>query len=193
MRFRLTAEAPGRARLFNVALDQNRLTAAFRVHHGDLATLEGPPRPLPDRLRVRMDLSTKSGLFRVGVEDLEAAAALTVTPEERTIALAFQQEPHWLLPLLVHPFLRSSLRRPFQAGGARLAYALHAGEEQTTITREYSLVVKESWIVRWLGGFVGGAVSDFRRSAEAESDRFTSEGLAALRDDVVEIVLSPRS
>jgi hypothetical protein len=35
-----------------------------------------------------------------------------------------------------------------------------------------------------MGGLTATAVSDFRRNAEAESDRFTSEGLNALKQDV---------
>jgi len=51
-----------------------------------------------------------------------------------------------------------------------------------------ALRVQESWIIRWLGGVSDKAVSDFRRGAEAEADRFSRECLYALRDDVVTVL-----
>jgi hypothetical protein len=45
-------------------------------------------------------------------------------------------------------------------------------------------VVRETWILRWLGGMTSTAVDEFRRAAEAEADRFHRECLLALRDDL---------
>ena len=50
--------------------------------------------------------------------------------------------------------------------------------------------MRETWILRWLGGMTSTAVSEFRRGAEAEADRFHRECLLALRDDLA--ALAPR-
>jgi hypothetical protein len=47
--------------------------------------------------------------------------------------------------------------------------------------------IRESWIVRWLGGFAGKALDDLR-VAEAEADRFTLECLTAVREDLVSLL-----
>ena len=48
--------------------------------------------------------------------------------------------------------------------------------------------VRESWIVKWLGGASATAMSDFRSGAESESDHYSRECLYALRDDVVTLL-----
>jgi hypothetical protein len=52
------------------------------------------------------------------------------------------------------------------------------------LARHYRARVRESWILRWLGGMTSSAVEVFRRGAEAEADRFHRECLLALRDDL---------
>ena len=46
----------------------------------------------------------------------------------------------------------------------------------------------KSWIVRWMGGRSNEAMSDFRKGAEVEADRYSQECLYALRDDVVTLL-----
>ena len=58
----------------------------------------------------------------------------------------------------------------------------------TELVREFRFRVRESWIIRWLGGRGDEAVSDFRKGAEVEADRYNQECLYALRDDVVTLL-----
>ena len=101
----------------------------------------------------------------------------------------FAEEPDWRLPFLIKPFIRGSLRYPFEEEGMTLGFALRRHSDGSTrLVRDYRVRVQESWIIRWLGGLSDKAVSDFRRGAEAEADRFNRECLYAVRDDVVTIL-----
>jgi hypothetical protein len=157
----------------------------LRLRGGSLAPLDGPPRAVPDRLQVRVDLSSRRGLFGAGFEGLEADVELMGGATEKGFVAHFTRVPSWGLPPLAEPLLRRPLRRPFEGQGALLRYAI-SESSPTRLIREYRLSVQESWILRWLGGFMGGSVEEFRREAEAEADRFSGEVFWALRDDVME-------
>jgi hypothetical protein len=164
----------------------NRLDLRFRVFRGALGPLLGPPRPMPDRLRATTTFSVTSGVFRVGVENLVAEVGLVSSSSERGFRAAFMREPDWQLPFLAKPLLRAPLRRPFQGPGALFAMRVSETPEGVTLVeRQYRFAVRESFIVRWLGGFGGGMATVFRAGAEAEADRFMGECLWALRDDLV--------
>lgn len=171
---------------WTIEAEQMRLTLRLRTMDGRLVPLEGDDRRrVGDRLRLGVDYSTKQGLFRVGVRDLVADVALVREPHTKAMIARFQEQPDWRLPFLIEPLMRGSLRHPFEEGGIEVAWSLRgAGDGPTLAVREYRLRVRESWIVRWLGGLSDQAVSEFRRGAEAESDRFSRECLLALRDDV---------
>src|SRR5262249_24683527 len=140
--------------------------------------------------QVWVDVSEKRGIFGVGFEGLQADVERLSGPAERAIAAHFTRAPSWGLPPLAEPLLRRPLRRPFEGSGALLRYAVREGSP-TSLVREYRLVVQESCILRWLGGFMGGSVEEFRREAEAQADRFSGEVLWSLRDDLVEAVRQP--
>src|SRR5262245_15110191 len=128
-------------------------------------------------------------MFRYGVQDLEADVRVVGRPGERRFEAVFGQEPGWVIPFLVKPFLRSSLRRPFEGEGASLAYALREnGSGMTVVSRDYRVAVKESWLVRWLGGNTSEAAASYRVGAEAEADRFSADALLALRADVIRLL-----
>ena len=61
-------------------------------------------------------------------------------------------------------------------------------EGPTELVREFRFRVRESWIIRWLGGRGNEARSDFRKGAEIEADRYNQECLYALRDDVAALL-----
>jgi hypothetical protein len=187
-RFHLVvADAKG-APFWELSSGDNRLSLRFRVFHGALGPLDGPPRPLPDHLRATASASVKSGMFRVGADDLVADVVLARSSEEKAFRAAFTREPQWQLPFVVKPFLRAPLRRPFQGEGASLSFHLRETPEGVTLLdREYRFAVRESWVVRWLGSFGAGMTSVFRAGAEAEADRFMGECLWALRDDLVAV------
>jgi len=176
---------------WDLAARDARFTIQLRVHGGDLAPLDAPPRPIPGRLRVRTALSSKTGAFRTGVHDLDVDVELVRRLEERGFVARFRKPPNWDLPFLVPLLLRPALRRPFEGDGATLSFAAVApGNEATLLTRHYRVAVKENWILRWLGGFAASAVNQFRRG-EAEADRFSAEALLALRDDVLALIDKP--
>jgi hypothetical protein len=169
----------------------NRFRLQLRVLRGNLAPWQGAPRALPDRLRVVTDVSAKMGLFRVGVRRLEGDVVLVRTPSRKAFIASFTHAPEWDLPFLIEPFLRSSLRRPFEGEGAQLGFGIESNSAGVTLlTRDYRIAVKESRIVRWLGGLGGDALSEFRRGAEAEANRFVGEALSALRQDVLALMES---
>jgi hypothetical protein len=184
IRFRSVADDQAGARWWEAEGHGERTTVRLRVHAGGLAPLEGPPRPLPDRWRVRTDVSTKMGLFRLGVQDLDADVWLTREPRQWAFAARFRAAPDWQLPFLVEPLLRGSLRRPFEGEGVLFAVAAREDGARMLLARDYRLAVRESWIVRWLGGLAGTAMTEYWRGAEEEADRFSGQFLEALRRDV---------
>jgi len=191
-RFRLVVADTNGAPFWEFESRDSRLHLRFRVFRGTLGPLDGPPRPMPDRLRARAAASVKSGPFRVGAEDLVAEVTLRRTSTEKSFRATFTVEPSWQLPFLAKPILRAPLRRPFQEEGARFSMSVReTAEGGTFLDREYRFVVRESWVVRWLGSFGGGMATVFRAGAEAEADRFMGEGLWALRDDLVALAASP--
>jgi hypothetical protein len=165
-----------------------RFGARLRASGGALSPRVGPPRRIPRRLAVTVDLSTRAGLFRVGLERLEAAVETYVSPRGRGFVARFRSEPQWVLPFVIRPLMRSSLRRPFEGEGAFLEGAiLEGGGTQTLLMRDYQVAVRESWIVRWLGRFIGGAVSAFQGPAEQEADQLVAQVLLALRADLLSL------
>ena len=101
----------------------------------------------------------------------------------------YRQEPEWRLPFLIKPFLRGSLRYPFEGPGSSASYAVRESTDgPTELVREFRFRVRESWIVRWMGGRSNEAMSDFRKGAEVEADRYSQECLYALRDDVAALL-----
>jgi hypothetical protein len=160
-------------------------TVRLRIRDGSLVPLDGPAdRRLPERLHTRADLSTRIGRFEVGAERLAADLALTRTAGEKSLSARFLKEPDWRLPFLVETFLNSPLRYPFETPGSELEWAVRATDSGTLLVRRYRARLRETWILRWLGGKVDGAVGDFRRGAEREADLYYRASLLALRDDL---------
>ena len=162
----------------------------LRVANGNLAPLRGPPDRMPDHLHVRIDAATRTFIFHVGLANLIGDVTLTRTPNEHAFTATFRKEPDWQLPPLVETMLKAPLQRPFQGPGASLTFDIRDGqahEAPSVIFREYDLTVRESRIMRWLGGLGDAAVEDFRTGAETEFDQFAGETLSALRADVAQL------
>ncbi len=174
--------------IWSLAVAQRRATLLLRVREGRAVPAGTRTEGQSGVIRVALDYSTRAGPFRVGVRKLEADLELVSTSDEKAFSASFRREPEWRLPFLIRPFLRGSLRRPFEGAGASLRYGLARRDDVTSLERDYRLAVKESWILRWIGGLSSTAVTDFRRHAEAESDRFTAEGLHALRRDLEDLL-----
>ncbi len=156
----------------------------FRVHDGSLAPLNAPPRRIPDTFHLRTDVLAKLSIFTVGVRALQGDVTLSRAPREKSYTVRYHQEPDWKLPPLVATFLRSPLRRPFDGEGIVLRYAIRdsVGSE-TLLIRDYRIAVRESAIVRWLGGAGNSQLSEFRKGAETEEERFIGEVARALQAD----------
>jgi hypothetical protein len=185
MRFHLSV-GDAQARFWELDVFEGRIALELHVQSGRLVPLAGPPRPMPWPLRATTAFSTDSGLFRIGFRHLEAEVDLVSSRQQAGFAARFQRTPDWDLPFVVQPFLRGSLRRPFEGQGARLAFGLVAPDEgPSLLTRDYRVAVRESGLMRWLSDFAGGTVMDFRSTAEAEFDRYAGEVLEALHQDLL--------
>jgi hypothetical protein len=165
----------------------NLWTIRLRLRDGSLVPLDGPAdRRLPSHLRASGDYATRMGRFEVGAARLAAHVALTRTPAEKGLSARFLEEPDWRLPFLVSLLLRGPLRYPFEGPGSEVEWAAReAPGNGTLLVGHYRARVQETWILRWLGGMTSNALSEFRRGAEEEADRFHRDCLLAVRDDLV--------
>lgn len=185
MRGTLLVADPGGAAWWTLEAGDNLWTVRLRLRDGSLVPLEGPAeRRLPGRLRATADYVTRMGRFEVGARRIAADLELTRAPGEKGLSARFREEPDWKLPFLAEALLDDPLRYPFEEPGSEIAWAAREGSGGTVLTGLYRARVRETWILRWLGGMVGGAVDEFRRGAETEADRFNRECLLALRDDL---------
>ncbi len=168
----------------------NLWTLRLRVKNGSLVPLVGTAaRGLPERFRVEGDYETKVGIFGVGLRRLVARVELVRTSTEKGFVAHFTDQPQWELPFLVAPLLRGSLTHPFENPGSEFGLSLRQRPgAPLLLAGHYRYRVRESWIVRWLGGAANNSVSDFRRRAEGESLRYNSRCLLALRDDVAALL-----
>jgi hypothetical protein len=181
----IAGDAAGRA-WWTLDASQSLWTLRLRTRGGSLVPLEGPPDArIPGDLRVTVDYETRMGRFRVGARRLAAELTLVRTPAEKGFVARFLAEPEWDLPFLVEPLLHGPLRHPFEAPGSEAGFS--AREQPggpTRLVRHFRARVRESFILRWLGGLTSSAMSDFRAGAEAELDAWARECLLAVRDDL---------
>jgi hypothetical protein len=131
------------------------------------------------------------GRVGVGAQNIAADVSLTRTPAEQGLSARFLEEPDWQLPFLVETLLNSPLRFPFEAPGSEVDWAVRETPGGTLLTGFYRARVRETWVLRWLGGMMGNAITEFRSGAEIEVDRYLRDCLLALRDDLVAIAASP--
>jgi hypothetical protein len=169
-------------------------TLRLRVRDGSLVPLWGAAdRRLPGRFRIVGDYHTKMGMFGVGLRHLVARVELTRAPGEKGLSARFTDEPEWELPFLAEPLLAGALSHPFENPGSEVGLSVRrAAGGPTLLTGRYRYRVRETWILRWLGGLTSDAVSDFRSGAEDESLRYNARCLLALRDDVGALVARER-
>jgi hypothetical protein len=185
-RYRLRLQDGSGATWLDASGSDNVFSVRYRVRDGQLLALNGIARPLPDSLQINVDASAKFMIFRVGVTRLIGDFAFVRSDEERGWAMHFRHEPDWHFPLAVNHLISTSLRHPFEGEGitVRISVRDHPGS-QALLSREASVSVQESAIVRWLGGLGNSAMSDFAGRAETEENRYLFEVLSALRTDFV--------
>ena len=193
-RYRFTLRDRRGATYFDAEGDDEFVRVRLRTRGGRLVPLTGAPTAMPDSLELRIDASTRFKIFTVGVTKLVGDFVLSRDAGERAWTMRFRREPDWHFPLAVRQLIRSPLRRPFEGDGIlfRLALRSAPGATTTLLDRDLDFVVRESAIVRWLGGLGSGAMSDFAGKAEVEENRFIAEVLNALRADI-DAVLAPGS
>lgn len=181
--WRLTMDDVDGARWLDARGDGMRAALRLAAADGRLAPLDAPPRPMPDSLRVTLDLGTHIALFDVGVEHMRGTLLFIRAPHERGWLLRFDEAPEWKLPLAVGHLLRGSLARPFEPPGMMLRItARDSAGAETLLTRGVHVAVRESAIIRWLGALGSSAADDFV-PADAEQDRWLRELLQALQRD----------
>jgi hypothetical protein len=144
---------------------------------------------MPRALTIRLDMSMRILLFRVGWTEMTGEFNIIETPNERGWGMRFAKEPEWRLPPSVGYLLKSPLRRPFQGNGipVRISIKDNPGS-QTLLNRQASLVVRESGILRFLNRLSGTAVGDFLGPSEREANRFNADAFRALRADVTALL-----
>ena len=143
---------------------------------------------MPGTLRASMDYSTRMGRFAIAASRLAADVALTATPVEKSFIAHFRQEPDWELPFLAKTLLGGPLSYPFEAPGSEAGWGALETPAGMQLYRQFRVRVKETWILRWLGGMTNRAMSEFRTGAEEEAERYYASCLFAVRDDLAELV-----
>jgi len=188
-RMRITLRDPQGPAFFELDARDGMLSLRMRAKRGELVALTGPERPMPDSLEIRMDAFVKFMLFTVGFSDMAGDFTMLRPEHDRGWVIRFRQEPNWRFPLFAAKMLRSPLRRPFEGEGIVLRIGVRdAPGEPAMLYRRGSVAVRESTILRWLGGLGFTAMNDFMGKAEEEENRFNASVLYALRDDAVELL-----
>ena len=173
------------ARWFDGRLRDGVLAIRFRTRDGRLLALDGPARPMPDSAEVLAEAYERFLIFDVGVSEMVGDFHMVRTPTVRGWAMRFGKAPRWHLPLAVRHLIAGPLDRPFQSDGIVFNVVLRDDGAQTLLVRQLDVSVKESAIVRWLGGLGFRAMDDFAGRAESEENRFLADALLALRADLV--------
>ncbi len=181
------------ARWLEMRLADDRLTIRLRTRaDGELLALEGPARPMPDTVQLRTDARVHYLMFDVGVSSLAGDMTAIRGPRERGWAVRWRRSPQWHLPLGVRHLVSGTLDRPFEKEGMLLRLSLRdAAPGQTQLVRRFDVAIKESAIVRWLGGLGSKAMDDFAGRAEAEENRFIADVLFAVRGDLATTLPAP--
>jgi hypothetical protein len=174
---------------FQIRGDKGALFVRWRSRAGHLLPLEGGAAAMPDTLRIRMDFNTKYKMFRVGFAEMHGDFIVQRGPNSIGWFMRFHEEPKWQLPLFTEKLIRSPLRRPFQARGSEFVLAVNdRSGPLTTLVRRTHTEVKESAIIRWLGGLGATAMGDFQGATESEQNRFLYAAFVALTADVQEVL-----
>jgi hypothetical protein len=173
------------ARWLAFAMDDGIFRFRFRTRDGRLLAIDGPARPMPDSVTIEASAFERFLIFDVGVSEMSGDFTMVRGPRERGWSMRFHRSPRWHLPLAVKHLISGALNRPFEQSGMLLRIALRDDGGQTVLARRFDVAVKESAIVRWLGGLGSRAMEDFVGRAEVEENRFLADALLALRADVV--------
>jgi hypothetical protein len=182
--YRFTITDRGGAMYFEVIGGDHRLSVRYRVKGGSLVSYYGPPRPLPDSLRLSNDFLIHVKMFEVGWKELTTDFIIRGAEHSRGWLIVAQSEPQWQLPLITERLLRSPLRRPFQGAGASFEITVtDSSGMQTNLSRHTHLEVKESPILRFISGLVGHVFNDLDTAVEREEAAYVRELIMAFQLD----------
>lgn len=181
-RLRLTDHA-GHA-FVDIAGRDGWITAQLRSRDHQLVSLTDPPLPLPDSLHLVVDLSMKTGPFRVGFTNLVGDFTIERSTHQRAWMMRFRREPAWHFPLAVDKLIKKPLRRPFEGRGAELMLGVRDDlGSQTMSVRHARFSVNEGAIMRWLGRLGASAFGEFIGRTELEENLFLYEMFETLRKE----------
>ena len=160
------------------------LTMEYRVRADGMVSTLGPPRPMPDSLRLISDLNMRVKLFDVGWHELNTDFIIGRSERSRSWLFIARNEPQWDLPLITARLIRTPLRRPFQGNGSTFEVAIiDSAGGQTIMARRARLEVKESAIMRFLSSLVAKLFDDMDAAVEQEEADFVRELMGAFQQD----------
>ena len=171
---------------FEASQKDRLVTIRVRTLDGQLVSLGGPARPMPDTLQLRVDFNVRVKIFHVGFHDLVLDFVNSGRGDElREWTVTPRREPQWDLPFLGARLLRAPLRRPFTGEGSLYRMGIRAGEAgaPTVLLRHSRLPVQESAILNFLNSLSGTAMVDFGGQVQREENAWLRELFLAARED----------
>lgn len=172
------------APFFDIVGANRKLTIRYRVRGDGIVSYLGPPRPMPDSLRLISDLTMRVKMFDVGWRNLVADFTISRGERSRSWLFVARTEPEWDLPLVTARLIRAPLRRPFQGAGSSFELAvMDSAGGQTVFARRARLEVKESSILRFLSSLVSRVFDDLDAAVEREEAAFVRELMGAFQQD----------
>lgn len=169
---------------FEAVGTRRRLNISYRTRADGLVSALGPPRAMPDSLRLTSDLTMRVKMFDVGWRNLVTDFTISRTERSRSWLFVARTEPEWDLPLVTARLIRTPLRHPFQGAGSSFEMAvIDSAGSQTILARRARLEVKESAILRFLSSLVSRVFEDLDASVEREEAAFVRELMGAFQQD----------
>jgi hypothetical protein len=175
---------------FEIVGANRQISIHYRVGPTGIVSSLGPPRPMPDSLRMVSDLTMRVKLFDVGWKNLVSDFTIHRGDRSRSWLFVARTEPEWNLPLVTARLIRSSLRHPFEGPGSSFEVAvIDSAGGQTVLARRARLEVKESAILRFLSSLVSRIFDDLDAAVEQEEADFVRDLMGAFQQDTRAILV----
>ncbi|MEO5568064.1 MAG: hypothetical protein ABIR92_06210 [Gemmatimonadaceae bacterium] len=189
-RYRFLVTDKAGAPFFEAVGADRKITFRYRARADGIVSYLGPPRPMPDSLRMISDLTMQVKMFNVGWRNLVTDFTISRGDRSRSWHFVARTEPDWELPLVTARLIRSPLRRPFQGSGSSLEVAvIDSAGGQTVLARRARLEVRESSILRFLSSLVSRIFDDLDAAVEREEAEFVRELMGAFQQDARAILV----
>jgi hypothetical protein len=161
-----------------------KLSIQYRIGADGMVSTLGPPRNMPDSLRLVSDLNIPVKLFDVGWRNLTTDFIIGRSERSRSWLFIARTEPQWDLPLVTARLIRTPLRHPFRGSGSTFEIAvIDSAGGQTILARRARLEVKESAIMRFLSSLISRVFDDLDAAVEQEEADFVRELMGAFQQD----------